>query len=677
MWAAESDVVTALSSPNRAATEILETRMSTAGHLDVALSVREIFTAEDPLREGVGTVAGVLAGAGAVALTRSYVSGEVAGVVTEQAAKALYDLTHAGLRAADEMLREIDRVYRDSIIYEHRDPFGRYFANPIVIDLDGDGIELRGAFEQNVRYDVDGDGTVDRIGWVGADDGLLAMDFNGDGRIDRVDEFQLTAHVETAPTDLAALAVFDRDDDGKISAADSIWQRMYVFRDANSNGRSDVGELKRLSEWGMSSVSLSYREGMASTYDYGSGNVIYGFSSAGSRLIADTAFAIAGRSAIDGEAILERSEEIDGGGANDRLVGLGGNDTISGLGSNDILAGDGGNDTIYGGPGDDTLVGGAGSDKLSGGGGNDWYIAAELSASTDTILDFSTIGDHLDLRAVTSSIGDVTLTRMDSNTWRVRVDDQTILIETPANLTVGSTATDDIIVAATTGSGTAGDDNMVGNSAANSFNGGAGDDTIRGGGGNDTLLGASGDDTLQGQDADDLMQGGEGNDILVGAGGDDWADGGTGFDGVFGGDGDDVLYGGDDQDTIVGEAGGDELRGGGGNDDLDGGADGDLLLGHDGNDSLAGGLGNDIMTGAAGVDRFVVNRNEGVDRITDFVTGQDELDLRDCGFTSVAQLRALAVAVAGGILIDLPGTGTLTVLGLDTPSDLVSGDLLL
>jgi len=51
--------------------------------------------------------------------------------------------------------------------------------DPLVIDLDGDGIELKSLQDSNVRFDLDGDGFAERTGWVGPDDGLLAVDSNG------------------------------------------------------------------------------------------------------------------------------------------------------------------------------------------------------------------------------------------------------------------------------------------------------------------------------------------------------------------------------------------------------------------------------------------------------------------------------------------------------------------
>lgn len=80
-------------------------------------------------------------------------------------------------------------------------------------------------------------------------------------------------------------------------------------------------------------------------------------------------------------------------------------------------------------------------------------------------------------------------------------------------------------------------------------------------------------------------------------------------------------------DRILGQAGNDTLRGLGGNDILLGGAGDDLLEGGVGNDILAGGVGRDRLIGGAGRDVFVLQRNTGLDTVTDFRDGQDRLGL--------------------------------------------------
>ncbi|TFI57118.1 hypothetical protein E2493_16730, partial [Sphingomonas parva] len=136
----------------------------------------------------------------------------------------------------------------------------------------------------------------------------------------------------------------------------------------------------------------------------------------------------------------------------------------------------------------------------------------------------------------------------------------------------------------------------------------------------ENITGSAFADQLFGNNVANLLSGGAGNDILYGDGGNDLLDGGAGRDALYGGSGDDVLLGGADNDTLDGGDGADRLDGGTGNDNVDGGA---------GNDTLDGGAGNDTLTGGAGKDVFLVDDLGGTDTITDFVRGQDKIDLSD------------------------------------------------
>jgi Ca2+-binding RTX toxin-like protein len=70
--------------------------------------------------------------------------------------------------------------------------------------------------------------------------------------------------------------------------------------------------------------------------------------------------------------------------------------------------------------------------------------------------------------------------------------------------------------------GGSGDDKLIGHTAAETIEGGAGNDIIRGGAGDDTLFGDDGDDFVYGEAGNDALYGGAGNDRTVG--GDGYAD---------------------------------------------------------------------------------------------------------------------------------------------------------
>ena len=116
-------------------------------------------------------------------------------------------------------------------------------------------------------------------------------------------------------------------------------------------------------------------------------------------------------------------------------------------------------------------------------------------------------------------------------------------------------------------------------------------------------------------------------DYLYGMGGNDTLNGYEGTDWLYGGSGDDRLNGYDDNDYLLGEDGNDKLFGGFGEDHLDGGAGNDTLYGGPGTDYLTGGSGADLFRWVRGDANGNLLHLEGVDRITDFESGVDTIDI--------------------------------------------------
>ncbi len=98
-------------------------------------------------------------------------------------------------------------------------------------------------------------------------------------------------------------------------------------------------------------------------------------------------------------------------------------------------------------------------------------------------------------------------------------------------------------------------------------------------------------------------------------------------EGVVSGTGALSITGNAADNLIGGNSAGNVLDGGDGNDSLFGQSGNDTLKGGAGNDFLYGGFGSDTLTGGMGNDQFVVSTygGEGVDHITDFVSGTDTL----------------------------------------------------
>jgi hypothetical protein len=130
-------------------------------------------------------------------------------------------------------------------------------ADPLVLDMAGDGISLTGA-ERGARFDINGDGQAEQTSFVEGDDAFLALDRNGNGRVDNGRE--LFGDQNGAANGFEELARYDANRDGKIDRQDPVFQRLRLYQDRNLNGVTDPGELRGLEEAGVASIGLSYRQ---------------------------------------------------------------------------------------------------------------------------------------------------------------------------------------------------------------------------------------------------------------------------------------------------------------------------------------------------------------------------------------------------------------------------------
>ena len=131
--------------------------------------------------------------------------------------------------------------------------------SPIILDLDGDGLDLRSIKKSGASFDMNGDGTSDNTGWVGKGDGFLVIDRNNDGQISSASELSFAPEDPKAKSDLEALARLDNNDDDVIDAKDARFGELKVWVDANDNGKTESGELRTLAEVGITGLSLTAR----------------------------------------------------------------------------------------------------------------------------------------------------------------------------------------------------------------------------------------------------------------------------------------------------------------------------------------------------------------------------------------------------------------------------------
>jgi hypothetical protein len=140
----------------------------------------------------------------------------------------------------------------------------RTTSSPLVLDLDGDGIEItqmkNGTWAQ-IFFDHDADGVRIGTAWVKADDGLLVIDRNGNGAIDSGRELfgnnTLLSSGQTATDGYAALAELDSNGNGRIEAGDVAYRNIKVWRDFNQDGISDENELISLADAGITHIGLA------------------------------------------------------------------------------------------------------------------------------------------------------------------------------------------------------------------------------------------------------------------------------------------------------------------------------------------------------------------------------------------------------------------------------------
>jgi Ca2+-binding RTX toxin-like protein len=130
--------------------------------------------------------------------------------------------------------------------------------NPILLDLDGNGVSITALSESSVFVDAGGEGLEHRTAWAGVGDGVLFFDVGGvndagDGQLTQKREFVFTEWDPSAKGDLEALAsYFDTNGDGVLNSSDAKWSQFKVMV-TNADGSRTVQTLTQL---GITSINL-------------------------------------------------------------------------------------------------------------------------------------------------------------------------------------------------------------------------------------------------------------------------------------------------------------------------------------------------------------------------------------------------------------------------------------
>ena len=355
---------------------------------------------------------------------------------------------------------------------------------------------------------------------------------------------------------------------------------------------------------------------------------------------------------------------------------------------------------------------------MTGGGGSDSFVF-EPGDGDDTITDFSTADDKIDLTAFGAvTFTDLTIAATTDGTGTVITlpgdDGDTITLQ-------GVTSTD--VTADQFEFSNAGDNTITGTTADEIITGGTGDDTMTGGGGSDAFVFAPGDGddtitdfstaddtidltafgqdvsfddltiaattdgtgtviTLPGDDGDTItLQGVTSTDLTA----DQFVFGtadtlgtlfvgskeeteftGTEFaDTIIGAEGDDTFDGGRGNDWIFGNEGADNISGGAGN---------DVIFAGEGDDTINAGTGSNYVNGGAGADTFVVESGQTLTTIGDFTDGDDHIDLSNIsGITAFSDLTITDDNGTAVIDLSAQGAGTIRLTGVAT-TDLDADD---
>jgi len=127
--------------------------------------------------------------------------------------------------------------------------------DPLLIDLDGDGIETT-SVENGVYFDQENDGFAEVSAWVSSDDGVLAIDKNNNGTIDNGSELFGDSYVKSdgtiATSGFDALSDLDSNGDGQINSSDTSFDAIKILK--------GDGTLLSLSDAGISSISLTSKK---------------------------------------------------------------------------------------------------------------------------------------------------------------------------------------------------------------------------------------------------------------------------------------------------------------------------------------------------------------------------------------------------------------------------------
>ena len=519
-------------------------------------------------------------------------------------------------------------------------------VDPLILDLNGDGLATTNLDQSDVYFDLDSNGFAERTAWIDANDGLLVLDRDGDGKITNGQELfgdqTLLSNGTRATSGFEALREFDDNKDGKIDASDIVYLKLKVWQDLNRDGVSQAEEMKSLADVGIKAINLSStftgaadamgniqrRLGSFVKTDGSDGQIgeyLLNRDTMSSRdtfgdsvTIPDDIAALPDLQGAGNVSSLRIAMAKDESGQLKKIV-------LEFLETKDAAA----RDELF----TNVIYKWAGADKLDPNGRGGLVDARQLAVLEKFMgMNFAgTNGANPNANAAPLlqkayyKLVDRLYAAMASATYlkdiisrvNYKIGESGAVIEFTDVINDIDKAIDNDSVSGKQlladflrvvyGSGLSNDTNLLhfcNHFAAKS------PELAR-------IVYSANRDAIIGSDKSDSLSGGVADDLLYGDAGDDHLNGDAGNDTLYGGEGNDNMYGYLGDDFLYGGTGRDDLYGGEGDDVLDGGSDVDYLEGGDGNDTLIGGQGSDSLYGGIGDDTYIFNKGDGEDYIMD------------------------------------------------------------
>lgn len=136
---------------------------------------------------------------------------------------------------------------------------------PIIIATSGDATYKLTSASDGVLFDINGDGTPEKVAWTEPNSGVavLALDRDGDGMITSGKELFGNHTLPGVRNGFAALIQTAKDTNdgivaGSLSTADPLFARLVLWIDDNHNGISESSELRPIAEL-FSDIGLGYQ----------------------------------------------------------------------------------------------------------------------------------------------------------------------------------------------------------------------------------------------------------------------------------------------------------------------------------------------------------------------------------------------------------------------------------